>query len=133
MSALLDTSMLVRYLTGDPPDLAEQAAQVIDHEAGLLVTDVVLAETAYVLTSVYKVPRAAVVDHLILFLQKENIQPFALDKSNVLQGLLFCQPSGRVSFADALVWAAAQGTDEKIVYSFDERFPADGVEVRRST
>lgn len=131
MSALLDTSMLVRYLTGDPPDLADQAAGVIDQEGELLVTDVVLAETAYVLTSIYKVPRAAVVDHLILFVQKENIRPFALDKSNVLQALLFCQPSGRVSFADALVWAAAQETDEKIVYSFDERFPADGVEVRR--
>ncbi|HEX6303663.1 MAG TPA: PIN domain-containing protein [Anaerolineales bacterium] len=131
MSALLDTSMLVRYLTGDPPDLADQAAGVIDQEGELLVTDVVLAETAYVLTSIYKVPRAAVVDHLILFIQKENIRPFALDKSNVLQALLFCQPSGRVSFADALVWAAAQETDEKIIYSFDERFPADGVEVRK--
>lgn len=131
MSALLDTSMLVRYLTGDPPDLADQAAGVIDQEGKLLITDVVLAETAYVLTSIYKVPRAAVVDHLILFIQKENIRPFALDKSNVLQALLFCQPSGRVSFADALVWAAAQETDEKIIYSFDERFPADGVEVRK--
>lgn len=131
MSALLDTSMLVRYLTGDPPDLADQAAGVIDQEGELLITDVVLAETAYVLTSIYKVPRAAVVDHLILFIQKENIRPFALDKSNVLQALLFCQPSGRVSFADALVWAAAQETDEKIIYSFDERFPADGVEVRK--
>ena len=130
MSGLLDTSMVVRYLTGDPHDLAEQAAQVIDQEEGLQVSDVVIAETAYVLTSVYKVPREAVVDHLILFFQKENIRPFALDEDNLLQALLLCKPSGRVSFADALVWAAARSTEEKVVYSLDERFPRDGVEVR---
>jgi len=67
--------MVVRYLTGDPRDLAERASQVIDQEEGLEVSDVVIAETAYVLTSVYKVPREAVVDHLILFLQKETYTP----------------------------------------------------------
>jgi predicted nucleic acid-binding protein len=123
MSGLLDTSMIVRYLTGDPPDLAEQAAQVIDQETNLIVTEVVLTETAYVLTSVYRVPRDVVVDHLILFLQKQNIQPFALEKSILLHALLFCRPSGRVSFADALIWAAAQMTEEKTVYSLDGRFP----------
>jgi predicted nucleic-acid-binding protein len=82
--------MLVRYLTGDPPELAERASQVIDLEEDLQVSDVVLVETAYVLTSVYKVPREAVVDHLILFLQKENIRPFALGKDNLLQGSSKC-------------------------------------------
>jgi predicted nucleic acid-binding protein len=130
MSALLDTSMVVRYLTGDPDDLAERAARVIDQETDLLVSDVVLAESAYVLTSVYKISREVVVDHLILFLQKQNIRPFALEKETVLQALLLCRPSGRVSFADALVWAAARSTGQKVVYSLDERFPQDGVEVR---
>ncbi len=130
MSGLLDTSMVVRYLTGEPQDLAEQASQIIDKEEDLQVSDVVIAETAYVLTSVYKVPREVVVDYLILFFRKRNIHPFTLDKDNLLQALLLCRPSGRVSFADALVWAAARSTEEKVVYSLDERFPRDGVEVR---
>jgi predicted nucleic acid-binding protein len=79
----LDTSIVVRYLTGDPPELAEKAAQIIDGEEGLQVTDVVLAETAYVLISVYGISRSVVVDHLIAFLQKENISPFALEKGVV--------------------------------------------------
>ncbi|MDP3064034.1 MAG: PIN domain-containing protein [Chloroflexota bacterium] len=132
MSGFLDTSMVVRYLTGDTPDLAEQAARIIDSEDGLQITDVVVAETAYVLTSVYQAPRAAVVDHLIAFLQKENISPFGLDKGLVLQALLICRPSGRVSFADAMVWAAARSAGGGVVYSLDERFPEDGLEVRRS-
>jgi predicted nucleic acid-binding protein len=123
--------MVVRYLTGDPRELAERAARVIDGEEGLQVTDVVIAETAYVLMSVYGIPRSVVVDHLVAFLQKENISPFALDKGLVLQALLLCKTSGRVSFADAKVWAAGRSSVSKVVYSLDERFPEDGLEVRR--
>ena len=130
MSGFLDTSMVVRYLRGAPPNLAAQAARVIDSEEDLQVTDVVLAETAYVLTSVYQISRSVVVDHLIAFLQKENVSPFALDKGLVLQALLLCKPSGRVSFADAMVWAAARSSGNRVVYSLDERFPDDGLEVR---
>ena len=123
--------MVVRYLTGDPPELSEKAARVIDSEEDLQVTDVVIAETAYVLMSVYGIPRSVVVDHLVAFLQKENISPFALDKGLVLQALLLCKPSGRVSFADAMVWAAARSSESKVVYSLDERFPEDDLKVRR--
>lgn len=132
VSDLLDTSMVVRYLTGDPSELAEVAARVIDGEDELLVTDVVLVETAYVLTSVYDVPRETVVDHLIAFLRKANIDTFRIEKDLVLEALLMCRPSGRVSFADALLWAAARSDAGAAVYSLDERFPSDGISVLRS-
>ena len=131
MSGLLDTSMVVRYLMADVPELAEKASRIIDGEIDLEVTDVVLAETAYVLTSVYRVPRQEVVDHLIAFLQKKNINPLGIDKGFALQALLFCRPSGRVSFSDAIVWAAARSSGSGIIYSLDERFPKDGVEIRQ--
>jgi predicted nucleic acid-binding protein len=132
VSSFLDTSFVVRYLTGDPPELAEKAAQIIDKEQDLLITDVVLVETAYVLSSLYQLPRNTVVDHLIAFMQKYNIAPFGLDKDIVLQALLLCRPSARVSFADALVWAAARSSHTTVVYSFDARFPKGGVEVRQT-
>lgn len=131
MPSFLDTSMVVRYLTDDPPELSEKAARIIDSEEQLYITDVVLVETAYVLTSVYGISRTIVVDHLIAFLQKENIFPFALDKGRVLQAFLFCRPSGRVSFADAMIWAAARSSGSKVVYSLDERFPGDGLDIRQ--
>ena len=73
MSGFLDTSVVVRYLTGDSPELSALAAGIIDGEDDLQITGVVLAETAYVLTSVYRIPRAVVVDHLMSFIQKENV------------------------------------------------------------
>ena len=57
MKAFVDTSVLVRYLTGDPPEMLAAAKRVVDETPSLLLTDVVLAETAYVLLSFYKVPR----------------------------------------------------------------------------
>jgi len=131
MSGFLDTSMVVRYLTEDPPELAHKAAALIDSEEMLTVTDVVLTETAYVLKSSYNIPRSVIVDNLIGFLQKVNISLYGLDKSFVLQSLFLCRPSGRVSISDAMIWAAARSSGNSIVYSLDERFPEDGLEVRR--
>ena len=131
MSGFLDTSVVIRYLTDDPPGLAQQAASIIDGDDDLWITDVVLTETAYVLSSVYQVPRYDIVDRLISLLQKENLSLFALDKGLVLLALLLCKPSGRVSFADAMVWAAARSSGSRVVYSLDERFPGYELDVRR--
>ena len=132
MSAFLDTNILVRYLIGDSPELTRAAMRIIDNGDNLRVTGVALVETAYVLTSVYRLPRAVIVDSLIALLRKRNIRMAGLATDAVIEGLLLCRPSGRVSFADALIWAAARASDTPIVYSFDQRFPANGVEVRQS-
>ena len=132
MTGFLDTSVVVRYLTGTPPDLASNAAAIIDQIDGLQISGVAISETAFVLATVYRIPRQNVVDDLMALIRKANISTYNLDKGLVLQGLLMCRPSGRVSFADALIWAAARSAGSRIVYSLDERFPTDGLEVRRT-
>ena len=131
MSSLLDTNVIVRYLVRNVPDMARRAAEIIEGPEQLLVTDVVLAETAYVLQSVYSIRRDLIVDALVAFVSRRNIGVLGLEKDLVLQALLLCRPSGRVSFADALVWAAARSSRIAAIYSFDERFPGDGLEIRR--
>ena len=64
-AAFVDTSVIVRYLTNDPPPLAERAASLLEGEEQLTLSEVVLVEAAYVLTKVYEVPREATVDALI--------------------------------------------------------------------
>lgn len=58
----LDTSVVMRLLTGDPPDQAEAAAAFLTESKGsgdrLLVTDLVIAEVYFALHSKYKVPKA---------------------------------------------------------------------------
>ena len=96
------------------------------------MSGIALAETAFVLTTVYQVPRGRAADQLIDLVRKENISLTGLTKDLAIQGLLMCRPSGRVSIADALIWAAARSGGSEVVYSFDRRFPDDGLEVRTS-
>ena len=123
---------MVRYITGDLEGLAQAAIDIVDGEQELWITDVVLAEASYVLSSVYQLSRALIVGQLIEFVQKQNIIVYAISKGLLIQALLMCRPSGRVSLADALIWAAARSSGSGVVYSFYQRFPDEGLEVRSS-
>lgn len=130
MAEFLETSILVRYLTDDPPELSERAELFIESAAILLITAVALVETGHVLRTVYKLPRQEIVDLLIDFIQKDNVSVHHLDKALVITALLLCRPSGRVSLPDALIWAEARMLPGSVVYSFDQRFPSEGIELK---
>lgn len=130
MPDLVDTNVLVRYLTGDPPDQSDAAARVLEGERRIGVPPLVLAEAANVLKSVYGVPRDDIVSTLQDFLQRVNLEVVGMETALVLRALDLCRDSGRVSFADALLWAHARTMDEPI-WTFDGNFPPEGVEVRR--
>ena len=126
--AHLDTSVIVRYLTNDPPSMAAAAARLINSDRPLIVSALTLAESAYVLASVYGVPRDAIVDALSAFIQRRNIRLHHLTKPLALDALHLCRGSNRHSFADALLWAEAR-TDAGTIYTFDGRFPNTNVDV----
>src|SRR4051794_2207304 len=52
LTVLLDTNVVIRHLTGDPPEMARRATQFLAANADLVLIDVVLAECVYVLQSV---------------------------------------------------------------------------------
>ena len=123
--------MIVRYLTGDPPYMAERASQIIDGSVRLILTSLILAETAYVLSSVYAVERPQLVDALLALIAKQNIELWHMDEASVTEALLLCRGSHRVSFADALLWVTARASEAPVVYTFDRRFPAQDIDLRR--
>jgi predicted nucleic acid-binding protein len=131
MPVFLDANVLVRYLTDDPPDMAERAARLIEGDTELCLTETALNETAHVVRRVYRVGREEAIDAFIALLQRSNITFHSLDKTIVIAALLLCRPSGRVSFGDALIWAVARSLPPSTVYSFDQRFPTEGIEVLR--
>ncbi len=127
-AASLDTSFVVRHLTNDPPEMAAIAAKIIDSDQPLTLSEVILAEIACVLSSVYEIPRPAVVDTLMSFIQRRNIRLLTLPKPSALEALRLCRDSKRYSFADVLLWAEALHTGISRVYTFDKRFPSTGLE-----
>ncbi len=131
MSVILDTSVIVRYLMDDDQHLADIATDIIENDAELLLLPVAIAEIAWVLGSVYQQSRADIVDALLELIRRENLTVHGLDEQLAIDALLLCRPPARVSFADALIWAAAREADDFPIYSFDARFPNVQVEVRR--
>ena len=101
MTSFLDTSVAVRYLTGDPPSMYEDAIRIVEGVDELFFTDSAIAETGHVLDSFYHVARADIVDSLMTLLQHRNIRPFGLDKALVLT-VMFATASAR--------WAPSAGT-----------------------
>lgn len=129
--SFVDTNIIVRYLTGEPPQQAAEAVRIIREGQNLWLPDVVFTETAYVLGNRYGFPREFIIDHMIALVEMDNISVYAMDKSIVLEGLMMCRPSGRVSVADAMIWAAARSAEARTIYTFDRRFPSDGIELRQ--
>ena len=127
----LDTNTLVRYLTRDDAAMAGRAAALIDSDRRLRLSVLILAEAGFVLRRVYGIAREAVIDGLIHLLNRSNIETHEIDTDLAIQALRLCRPSGRVNFTDALLWAVARASAPARVWSFDERFPVNGIEVQR--
>ena len=128
-TALIDTSVLVRYLTGDHAELSERAAGIVEGPVALVIPPVVLAETGYVLETVYGMPRRPVAETLSALVGRRNLSVHGLPKELVFEALSLCRESRSVSWADALVWAEARAAGAHRIYTFDRRFPSDGVEL----
>lgn len=127
---LLDTCVVARYLVGDAPDLARRAAALIDSDRPLGIALVVIAELGYLLTRHYGVDRARVVAALADLLSRANIEAHGAPTEVAIEALQMCAPSGRVSFADAMLWAAARAAPNARVWTFDEAFPPGGISVQ---
>lgn len=121
-ACLLDANVLVRFFTGQPPDLAERAralvAQADAGKASLQIPALIVAETVYTLESFYEMPKAAVCEKLSAFLRSRGIAPL---EPGIIADALQRYRSMPVHFADAYLAASAASSNTP-VFSFDEDF-----------
>ncbi|MVU83702.1 PIN domain-containing protein, partial [Nocardia sp. ET3-3] len=73
MTVFLDTNILVRHLTQDPPEMGRRATAFLAQADSLQLPDLILAETVYVLQSVYQVPRPQVAALARVLVSSRNI------------------------------------------------------------
>ena len=130
MPDFLDTSVVVRYLTADPPQLAQKAKALIEGTACFEITETVLLESAHVLRSLYGITREDTVDLLAALVKRSNIEVHGLSESLMTAGLALVRPSNRVSLGDALIWAVANQCTPSRVHTCDQRFPPAGIDLR---
>lgn len=127
VTAFVDTNILIRHLTGDPPQLAAQATRYLAGADELLLPDLILAEVAYVLESFYEVPRAQVATTLRAVLAFPSIRVLDAD---LLQRAVEVYEVHRIDFADAYLVASAERTGIGVIASFDRSIDRVGT-IRR--
>ena len=116
MTAFVDTNVLIRHLTGDPPEQAERATRYLTNADNLLLADVIVAECAYVLESYYRTPRSGVATALREIVASRTIK--VVDEPLVLRALEVYELE-RLDFAEAYLVACAEATGVGVVASFD--------------
>lgn len=116
MSAFVDTNVLVRHLTGDPPDMAERATAYLTAAPELLLTDLIVAEMVYVLESFYEVPRGQVAESVRSLLAFRSV--VCVDPALLLRAIEVYE-TDRIDFAEAYLVACAESTGVCRVASFD--------------
>jgi len=117
LSAFVDTNILVRHLTGDPVDMSARATAFLAGAEELLLTDLILAETIYVLESFYKAPRPQIADAMRSLVAMDSI--VAIDPAMLLRAIEIYEVD-RIDFAEAYLVAQAESTGIRAVASFDK-------------
>jgi predicted nucleic-acid-binding protein len=118
MRALLDTNIIIRHLTGDPPSQAKRATAFLRGSHELVLSDLVLAEMVYVLESFYEVPRTEIAGMARSLLALPSI---ATGDHDLLLRAIEIYEVFRLDFAEAYLIAMAELSGIDHVASFDRQ------------
>lgn len=116
MTAFVDTNVLVRHLTADPPDMAARATAFLASGTQLFLADLIVAETIYVLESFYEAPRDQIAAAIRSLLAMRSVA--AVDPALLLRAIELYE-NDRLDFAEAYLVACAESTGVGQVASFD--------------
>lgn len=114
--AYLDTNVIVRHLTGDPPREARRAGRFLQTAEELLLPDLIVAEIAHVLRSVYRVTPDVVADRLRAIIGFGSV---VTADSRLLLRAVEVYENHRLGFPDAYLIACAETSGVGNVASFD--------------
>ncbi len=116
MSAFLDTNVLIRHLTGDPPAQARRATAFLERADELFVPDLIVAEVVYVLESFYGIKPKRVAELLRAIIAFRAI--VVVDEPMLLRALEVYEVE-RIDFAEAYLVASAEASGVGAIASFD--------------
>lgn len=118
--ALVDTNILIRFLTGDPRHQASQVKSVFSKAAAdsIELPDLIIAELLFVLlSSVYKLPKEEVVAKIELLI---GLSFFHCDRE-LIKLALDKFVSNSISYVDAYLFARIVLGRNSSLYSFDKK------------
>lgn len=123
MIALIDTNVLVRFLTADPKPKYGKLLQFFkDLEIGDIHAElklIVLFQTLFVLRSVYKVPKTSVAESLLSLAEFKGI---TIKDKKIVKNMLNLWVESNLEIVDCYLVACIEGDKQNILYSYDKDF-----------
>ncbi len=120
---LLDTNIILRFLTWDDPQKARRCEhlfqKVADGKETLFTTTLVIAEVIWTLEKAYKLPKAKVVPLVQKILNTPNIE---LDEKDILLAAIGLYELKKIDFIDAYNAITAEANNIHSIYSYDTDF-----------
>ena len=121
--AYIDANVILRLVTGDPPDMAERAAALLrrvdEGQLEIVVDEVVVLETVWVLSSFYGFAPSQIAPIMQTFLVGRGI---LCDERNELLQALALYEDKNIDFADAVLAVKMMTHGVRDIYSFDKHF-----------
>jgi predicted nucleic-acid-binding protein len=123
MIVLLDTNVLIRFLTGDKNKKYRKLYSFFESlESGEMRVElklIVLFQVIYVLKSFYKIPKKEIVDGLAELLRYKGI---AIKEKKIVQRTLELWREKNVEIVDCYLAANLEKDAQNIIYSYDRDF-----------
>lgn len=116
----IDTNVLVRFLVQDDLEQYEKARKLIKREVAagrrVLINQLVLMETEWVLRSRYSVPKGKIIEVLSGLLEADDVQ---LEDEAVTEEALYMWKDSNADFADCLIAAKNRRIGCRATATFD--------------
>ena len=120
--AVIDTNILVRYLTNDDPSKAKAVDSLLNKaikgELKILIPSIVIAELVWVLESFYEMRANEIAELVEAVVNTPGVE--VTDKSIIIFALKLYRAKN-MDFIDAWVIEFAKNNDVNTIYTFDKR------------
>ena len=118
----VDTNLFIRYLTNDDPTLADRVEQLLDDAAAgsvqLVTTELVMAESVWVLESSYRLTHAQIAPLIRGILATPGMDVI---NGDLVSKALVMYELQNIDFVDAYIAALMEKQGIKDIYSFDRK------------
>jgi predicted nucleic acid-binding protein len=118
----VDANVVVRFLTGDPPEMAERSAKLMAKaetgEVVLVLSSLVVAEVIWVLKSFCRYPFADIAGVVIPLISADGVET---EDREIMVEAIELALGKNVDFIDAVL-ALKAARQQESVCSFDEHF-----------
>lgn len=132
-SVVIDTNLLVRYLTEDDPQKAKAVERLLDkaekNEIRIVVPSIVIAELVWVLESFYRMKASEIADLVEALLSTPGVE--TTEKSIIASALRLYRNKNK-DLIDAWIAAFAKDKGINIIYTFDKKHfkGVEGIEAK---